>query len=182
MDSKSGPQNTEETLKKAFDYAFAHNLSTVVIASTSGETGALATRLRPSEITNLIIVSHNTGFRSNGVQQMSPDFRQEILSSGAIIHTGTLVLRGIGSAIRNRMHFSEEQLVAETLRLFGQGVKVCIEMAAMASDAGLLGTADAVFVAGTSRGADTAAHICPAPSNDFFKLKIRHIICKPFTF
>lgn len=182
MDFKSGPQNTEATLKKAFEYAVAQNLSTVVVASTSGETGIIACKLRPKKISNLIIVSHNTGFRSKGVQQMAPDWREEILATGAHIHTGTLVLRGIGSAIRNRMHFSEEQLIAETLRLFGQGMKVCIEMSAMTSDAGLLGAQDAVFVGGTSKGADTAAHISPAPSNDFFKLKVRHVICKPFDF
>ena len=182
MDTKSGPKNTEETLKQAFTYAIEHDVPTVVVASTSGETGAVAAKMKPSEINKLIIVSHNTGFRSHGVQQMSPELRDEILSTGAIIHTGTHVLRGIGSAIRNRMHFSEEQLVAETLRLFGQGVKVCAEMAAMISDAGLIGTSDAVFVAGTARGADTAVHISPAPSNDFFKMKLRYTICKPFVF
>ncbi|MBN2527271.1 MAG: hypothetical protein JXR76_12825 [Deltaproteobacteria bacterium] len=182
MDTKCGPQNTEATLKQAFDYAVNQNLSTVVVASTSGETGVLACNLRPKSVSNLIIVSHNTGFRSNGVQQMAPELRQEIKSAGATIHTGTLVLRGIGSAIRNKLHYSEEQLVAETLRLFGQGIKVCAEMAAMTSDAGLIGNKDCVFIAGTSRGADTAVHISPAPSNDFFKLKIRHIICKPFAF
>jgi hypothetical protein len=182
MDLKSGPQNTEETLKLAFEYAASQQLSSVVVASTSGETGVTACRLKPDTIPRLIIVSHNTGFRSPGVQQMALEHKEKILDHGAIIHTGTLVLRGIGSAIRNRMHYSEEQLVAETLRLFGQGVKVCAEMAAMTSDAGLVGHEDAVFVGGTARGADTAVHITPAPSNDFFKMKIRKVLCKPFAY
>jgi len=182
MDSKSGPQNTASTLEQAFDYAIKNNIQTVVVASTSGETGVAACEHRPEQVSRLIIVSHNTGFRSNGVQQMAPEFKDKILNSGAIVHTGTLVLRGVGSAIRNRMHFSEEQLVAETLRLFGQGIKVCVEMAAMVSDAGLTKTEDAIFVAGTGRGADTAAHISPAPSNDFFKIKVRHVITKPYSF
>ena len=182
MDSKCGPQNTEATLKLAFEYAASQNLTTVVVASTSGETGVTACKLKPDNIEKLIIVTHNTGFRSHGVQQMAPELKKKIQSSGAVIHTGTLVLRGIGSAIRSRMNYSEEQLIAETLRILGQGVKVCAEMAAMVSDAGIIGNEDAVFIGGTARGVDTAVHITPAPSNDFFKMRIRKVICKPFTF
>ena len=52
----------------------------------------------------------------------------------------------------------------------------------MVSDAGLVGAEDIVCVAGTSRGADTAAWIHPAPSNKFFDLKVRAVIAKPSDF
>jgi hypothetical protein len=73
------------------------------------------------------------------------------------VHSGTLVLRGVGSAIRKKFGASEEELIASVLRLFGQGMKVCVEMSAMVADGGLVpASEDVVCVAGTSSGADTA--------------------------
>lgn len=181
MEIKSGPQNTQQTLDLAFQYALEHQISTVVVASTYGDTGLAAITRRPPEISNLIVVSHNTGFSQHSAQQMPPEVQEEI-RQGATLYTGTLVLRGLGAAIRKKMTFSEEELVADTLRMFGQGTKVCCEMAAMVSDAGLLKSRNGVFVAGTAKGADTAMHILSAPSNLFFETKIINIIVKPNCF
>jgi len=90
-------------------------------------------------------------------------------------------------------------MIADTLRLMGQGVKVAVEIAVMAADAGVLsgqdiiaigGTAkgadagvlsgqDIIAIGGTAKGADAAVVIKPAHMNNFFDLKIREIICKP---
>jgi hypothetical protein len=129
-----------------------------------------------------IVVTHNTGFSAPGVQDLSDEYGRRIREYGGQLHTGTLVLRGIGSAIRKKFGVSEEELVASVLRLFSQGVKVCVEMAAMVSDAGLIPPGDIVCVAGTGKGADTAALIHPAPSNTFFEIKVREIIVKPQDF
>jgi len=69
--------------------------------------------------------------------------------------------------------------VANTLRLFGQGIKVCVEIAMMATDAGLISPAEVLSVAGTGRGADTVALIAPQSSNKLFDLKVREILVKP---
>ena len=70
-------------------------------------------------------------------------------------------------------------MIADTLRLMGQGVKVAVEIAVMAADAGVLSGQDIIAIGGTAKGADAAVVIKPAHMNNFFDLKIREIICKP---
>ena len=56
-------------------------------------------------------------------------------------------------------------IVAQTLRLVGQGVKVCVEIFVEACDAGLVPEgADIIAVAGNRRGADTVAISSPGSS------------------
>ena len=53
----------------------------------------------------------------------------------------------------------------------------------MAADAGLVRTdEDIISVAGTGKGVDTALVIQPANSDDFLKLKVKEVICKPSSF
>jgi hypothetical protein len=93
-----------------------------------------------------------------------------------------MVLRGLGSAIKNKTGYSEEQLVADTLRMLGQGTKVCVEIVAMAADAGLIPFNEVIAIGGTARGADTAAIIEANSSNNFFEIKIKEFLAKPRKF
>jgi hypothetical protein len=52
----------------------------------------------------------------------------------------------------------------------------------MACDAGLIPPEEVIAVAGTGRGADTAAIVKAESSNRFFDIKIREIIIKPYEF
>ena len=59
-------------------------------------------------------------------------------------------------------------------------MKVVVETTAMAADAGVIpADKDVVVIAGSHRGADTAAVVKPANSRDVFSLVIKEIICKP---
>jgi hypothetical protein len=72
------------------------------------------------------------------------------------------------------------ELIADALRIFGDGAKVCAEIVIMAADAGLIPIDKQVIaIAGSSSGADTALVVSPAHANNFFKLTVREIICKP---
>jgi hypothetical protein len=73
-------------------------------------------------------------------------------------------------------------LIADTLRLFGQGTKVAVEISIMAADAGALSGADIIAIGGTARGADAALVLKPANQTDLFDMRIREIICKPRQF
>jgi hypothetical protein len=73
-------------------------------------------------------------------------------------------------------------LIADSLRLFGQGTKVAVEIAVMAADAGALSGQDIVSIGGSGRGADTALVLKPAHQNNFFDMRIREVICKPRDF
>jgi len=49
-----------------------------------------------------------------------------------------------------------------------------------AADAGLVNTEEEVVsVGGSDKGADTAAIMRPVHVKDFFKLRVKEIICKP---
>ena len=70
-------------------------------------------------------------------------------------------------------------MVAQT-RLFGQGTKVCLEIATMAMDAGALPWGrDVIAVGGSGRGADTALVLRPTHAKNFFETKVLELICKP---
>ena len=73
------------------------------------------------------------------------------------------------------------EIMSGTLRMFGQGIKVCVEISIMALDAGAIPHGENVIaVTGTGRGADTAAILTPAHAAKVFKTKIHEIICKPY--
>ncbi len=177
-----GVANTAVTLQSAFDYAKANGLKDVVIASTTGYTARMALDRFPHGSFNVVVVTHNTGFKQEGLQEFPKHLRDELTVHGIKVLTGTMVLRSLGTAIRGLVGYSQQDLVANTLRIIGQGVKVCVEIVAMAVDAGLVPAADVVAVAGTGSGADTACLIKGNSSNRFFDIRVREIIAKPKEF
>ena len=112
---------------------------------------------------------------------MTEENRKQILANGARILTATHALSGAERAIRKRFGtIGPLETIANTLRLFGEGTKVCVEIALMAVDAGLItADKDIVAVAGSGRGADTALLMKPASSNRFFDIQVRKIVAKP---
>ena len=178
----AGKENTASTLKVAFAFAAQRNISTVVVASTFGATGLEAARLGQTFGRRVLVVTHNVGFNTPGELELTADARAAIESLGAKVVTGTMVLRGIGSAFRKKFGASDEEVTASVLRMFGQGMKVCVEMGAMVSDVGLVADEDIVCVAGTARGADTAVLLKPASANRFFDMQVKHVIVKPEQF
>ena len=179
---KAGKENTDKTLDIAFTEAQKRNIKYIIVASTTGETGlTIAKRCNGSGITP-IIVTHNAGFKDFGVCEIHPEHAGSIKELGGVVLTGTMVLRNLGSAIKSKFGFSESELVNAVLRMFGQGMKVCVEMVAMVSDAGLIPADDVIVVAGTGRGADTAVIIAPQSANNFFDIKIKEILAKPKNF
>lgn len=174
-----GPQNTEEVLRKAVEACRKYGIKNVVIASTTGYTAREALKYLPPSEFNVVIVTHNTGFAKDGEQEFLPETREELIKAGYKILTGTMVLRNLNRAIKERFTYSETELVNAALRMFGEGTKVCFEICAMACDAGLIPPGEVMAIAGTSRGADTAAIIKAKPSNRFFDMKLVDYIVKP---
>lgn len=180
---RAGKEHTTKTLKAAFDFAQKLGGAHVVVATTFGDTGAEAATMGKDRGIRVTAVTHNAGFKEPGKTELLPEHRTYMEKAGAKILTGTMVFRGLGSAFRKKFGGSDEEITACVLRLFGQGMKVCVEIAAMVSDAGLVSPGeDIVCVAGTGRGADTAVWIRPASSNSFFDIKIRRVIAKPEDF
>jgi hypothetical protein len=174
-----GKENTEKTLEIANQRAEELGIKTVLVASTGGETGLLAVRTISSA--KVVVVSHSTGFLKPDFQQLKPDLREKIENTGGQILTCQHALGGVGRAVRKKLDTYElEEIMAYTLRIFGEGTKVAIEIALMAADAGLVSTLEpCISVGGTGQGADTAILLKPAHAQNFFDLKILEILAKP---
>jgi len=176
---RTGRENTDKTLEVAAKKAEELGVQNVLVATTSGETGLMAGNV--FAVKNLIIVTHSTGFAKPGHQEFLPEFRKKIEEAGVKILTCQHALGGVGRAVRKKLGTYElEEIIAYTLRIFGEGTKVAVEIALMAADAGFIPTSEpCISIGGTDRGADTAILLKPAHAQNFFDLRIMEIFAKP---
>jgi hypothetical protein len=180
---KAGKEHTDATLKLAIDGAKQRKLTHLVVASTHGNTAMAALPLLQGSGLKMVVVTHNVGFAKPNESGFESEARMAIEAAGHTIHTGTLVTRNMNKAFSSKFGgYSQTEIVNATLRMFGQGMKVCPEIAAMAADSGLVPFGDVVCVAGTGHGADTAVVLQATSSNNFLDIKIREILCKPKDF
>lgn len=189
--SEPGRQNTDETFLIAKNRALELGIKTIVVASITGETGVRAVEAFGGF--NVIVVSHNTGYAEPNVQQMNSENIKRIKEKGAAIVTTTSAFGGLSRAMRQASlmppgsDYVVGDIVANSIRIFGQGVKVACEVASMAADSGLVRTDEEIIsIAGTNlglkesaRGADTALVLQPANVHLFFQTRVKEILCKP---
>lgn len=176
---RAGKDNTDETLKLAWKRAEELDIKTIVVATTSGDTGLKAATLFKGY--KVVVVTHCYGMTGPDEQQLEPDKKSAIEAQGGKILTTTHAFAGVSRAIRRKLNtYQASEIMAATLKIFGEGVKVVCEIVLMAADSGLVSTReDVIAIGGTGRGADTAAVIKPAHAHDFFDMKVKEIICKP---
>ena len=174
-----GSENTDEVLGIAKKRAQELGIKTIVIASTRGDTALKAMEVFKG--LKVIAVSHVTGLRESNIQQFTEEKRKLVESKGGVVLTTTHAFGGLSRAMRSKYNmYVLGEIIADTLRIFGQGMKVVCEIALMAADSGLVRTdEDVIAIAGSSRGADTAVVLKPANTHSFFDLKIKEILCKP---
>ncbi|MFA7466664.1 MAG: pyruvate kinase alpha/beta domain-containing protein [Desulfotomaculaceae bacterium] len=177
---KKGPDNTNSTIREALKRAVELNIQYLVVASS---TGATARKLAGCG-RSVACVSYHVGFDGPGIRRMSEDTERELNEIGIKVLFTTHLLAGVDRAIRNKFGgVYPSEIMAQTLRMFGHGIKVCVEVGGMALDAGLIPYGkEIIAIGGSGKGADTAAVIIPAHSNHFFDTKIKEIICKPSNF
>jgi hypothetical protein len=178
-----GPKNTEATLEAALERAKMLKIKNILVSSCSGKTAFKALDLFGKEF-SLIIVTHVTGFRKPDHQELPEKDRKMLLERGATVLTAQHAFAGVGRAFRNKTDtYQIDEIIAYTLRTFGQGTKVAIEITLMAADAGLIRTdEDIISIGGTVSGVDTALLLKGAHTQNFFDLKVKEIICKPSDF
>ena len=181
--SEAGDSNTSDVLDAVSQCAAHLGIRTILVATCSGQT-ALTARERIDPGVQIIAVTHYTGFVRPDYQEMPDEVRRSLEDNGVRVLTCQHAFGGVGRGIRRALStYQTEEIMAYTLRMFGQGTKVAVELALMAADAGLVRTdEDVISIGGTARGADTALVLRPANSSDLFNLKVREIICKPSEF
>lgn len=174
---QNGKTNTLETVACALARAKELGIKHLVVASSTGETAKL---LLGSGL-NIICVTHQAGYSNPGEIEIPKETRQFLQKEGAKVLTTTHLLAGVDRALRFKFQgVYPAEIIANTLRMFGQGTKVCVEVAVMALDAGLIPYGEEVIaIGGTGEGADTALVLVPAHSGYIFDTKIKEFICMP---
>jgi len=175
---KIGRENTEATLSIAKKRADELGIKTVLVASTVGDTAVRAADVFKGM--KVVAVTHPTGFRELDSQEFTEDNKKKFESKGGIILTTRAAFVGLTRQAFGAPPNEFGDIVANTLRMFSQGVKVVAEITVMAADSGLVRTdEDIIVVTGSGRGADTAAVVRPANSRDLFRMRIKELLCKP---
>jgi hypothetical protein len=179
---KIGKDNSAACLEIVKKAIATNGYKHIVVATTCGDTGLIfseAFKNRPD--INLVAVTHSSGFKEPNTLEISPETIAKIKDNGAKIYTGTILTHSIETALAAKFSgVYPTTLIAQTLRIFGEGTKVCCEIAMMAVDGGLIPEGqDVITVAGTGRGADTVIIIKAAASKRFFDLKVQEILAKP---
>ncbi|MEL7567000.1 MAG: pyruvate kinase alpha/beta domain-containing protein [Dehalobacterium sp.] len=174
---KKGKRNTQETTQIAIKRAKDLGIKHLVVASCSGET----TKEFLESGLNIVCVTHQVGFNNPGEDEMSEETRLSLQKEGIRVLTTTHLLAGVDRALRFKFQgIYPAEIIAGTLRMFGQGVKVCVEVSVMALDAGLIPYGEEIIaVGGTGVGADTAMILTPAHSAYIFDTNIKEILCMP---
>jgi len=197
---KAGPENTEALLEIVKKRALEEGIKYVVVASTSGSTGVKAAETFKDTDIKVVVVTHQTGMRKPGLQELTEENRKKLEELGAKIVTCTHAFGGVCLGISRRPMRTQpkpagvpppsirlplsippiEVVISQVLRLFCQGVKVGVEIALMAADAGAIPVdQDVITIGGSHSGADTALLLRPAHTTNILELEVKEIITKP---
>jgi hypothetical protein len=167
-----GPENTETTLKLALERAQARGIKKIVLASTKGDTARKAAALWTKSGIKIVVVPHQFGFIG---MNFPPELVTELEKQGHVVHFGTMLFH------TDKFYgVDTPTIMANLLRTFCQGMKVCVEILLMAADGGHVDIGEqVVVVSGSGRGADTAVVAIASTSTHLADLHITEIICKP---
>jgi len=182
---KPGNENTDELINLVKERLLDSKIEYVAIASVSGGTAIkLADALDGAGIGDKITIvntTHHAGFREKNKTELTDEMRKKMEDRGIVTFVGSHALSGVGKGISNKFGgVTPVEIIAATLRMFSQGIKVCAEISIMLADAGLIPVDEEVLaIGGKATGADSAAIITPANMTNVFDMKIHEIIAMP---
>lgn len=181
-----GRQNTEKTIDLAIARARKRKIRQIVVASDTGRTGLMVAQKAKKKGIETVVVTEAYGSSNRGEWDMKKTNCDKLAKLDVPILSATHALSGVERSITKKLGgASRIEAISEALRsLFGQGMKVCVEISIMAADSGLIdckGEEEVVAIAGTGSGSDTAVVIRPSHANSFFDLQVREIIAVPRT-
>lgn len=179
---EKGEQNTSKCFDLVKDRMEERAVEKVVVASTSGENGVRALRKFEDLEVKIVVVSHQFGYKKDGKIEFDDQKRKKIerADNASLVVTSDLLTR-VPKMFRGKYGGSTKlDIIADTLRIFSEGVKVCVECSVQATDSGEISPGEEVAViAGTAHGADTAVILESAHSHKLFEFDIKEIICIP---
>ena len=174
-----GKENTEEVLRIAKQRAEELGIKTIVLSSSKGVTAVKA--VDAFQGLKVIVVSYVTGFTAPDIQVFDEENKKIVESKGGTVITAAHAFAGLSRAMRHKYNmYVLGEVIADTLRIFGQGTKVACEVALMAADSGSVRTdEDIIAIGGTGRGVDTELVLRPTNTHTFFDLRVKEVLCKP---
>ncbi|MGC9516981.1 MAG: pyruvate kinase alpha/beta domain-containing protein [Methanomicrobiales archaeon] len=174
-----GEENTEKLLELVKIRKKELGIKNIVVASVSGNTALkLAEKIDDADI---VSITHHAGFKTKGKLELKAEDEKKLKEKGIVTYVGSHSLSGVGRGISNKFGgVTPVEIIAATLRMLSQGVKVGVEISIMAADAGLIPVgSEVIAIGGTGRGADAAIVLTAAHMNNFFDLRIHEIIAMP---
>lgn len=174
-----GPENTEATLKISAERADELGIGEIVVATTTGRTALQAAEIMPGKGIVGVTLQRGIWEKYSGPD---PDTVRTAETLGVKFLTCPHALMGsVDSAVQSKFGgLPPGEFISHVYYTLSQGVKVAVECAMMAADAGLLSMdRDIISIAGTNDGADTALVLAPVYSNHFFDIRIREVLAKP---
>ncbi len=178
---KGGPANTDKALDIALACCEERNIGKIVVASSTGKT-ALELHQKAKASIEIVAVTYCAGSSNRKAVEEFNTNRDALLEKEIRIVRGLHALSGVEKAFQSKYKGGILPLfiVADTLRMFSQGTKVCVEIALMAVEHGYINPEEEVVVIGGSgHGADTAVVMKPAFAANMFDTNIRAVLCMP---
>lgn len=178
---KKGPENTDAALRLAVEAARTLGIGRLVVATTAGGTPRHLMEQIDHDGLDVTVVAYAYGQKAPGSHPMPEELRQALTAHGFHVHSAAHALSGAERSLSGTFGgVFPVEIIAHTLRMFSQGVKVCVEICAMAADAGYVVSGQPVVaVAGSGSGADTVLVIRPEVSSRILQTRIDRVICKP---
>ncbi len=174
-----GKDYTEETIRIAKKRADELGIKNIIVASYTGYTGVIASQAFKE--CNLSVSAGMMGFHKPNVHRMIEENKNLIEDNGGKIFYHLHSFGGLGRAVKQKFGAIQvDEIIANTLRIFSQGVKVALEISCMACDAGMIKADEpCIAISGSGGGADTAVVLSPVNTHRFFDAKVYEILCKP---
>ncbi len=178
---EKGAVNTDKALEMALAECEVSGVTKVVVASSTGET-AFRLQAMAKPTLEIIAVTYGAGIKYTDKVESFDRNAAALVDKGIRIVRGIHAFSGVERGMQNKYKsgLMPLNILADTLRMFGQGMKVCVEISTMAAEHGFIAPGGRVVaVAGSGSGADTAVLIRPAFAAKIFETRIEAILCMP---
>ena len=176
---QAGRENTDAVLRIVSARARELGIRTILVPSATGSTALAAADALAG--LHVVVITQEAGFVEPGQLDFPLDTRQALEAKGISVHTVTHAFGGLSRAMRKKFNTHViGDIIANTLRIFGSGMKVAVEITLMAADCGAVRIDEVVIaMGGADNGLDTAIVCRPVNAQRFFDLKVEEILCKP---
>lgn len=149
-----------DVLRSALEAARQKNISTLVVASTSGRTAVELWELVKQAGLSLIVVTHDEG-KPDAQRRFNPEIRRKLETANVMIYTHNpraIFLRKLIAKFLGPFGFPRWYRHLRAVKdQYGTGIKVCHIIVKMLLDGKILNQGRLIAIAGAKSGADSVA-------------------------